>query len=77
MNEAGESETSGRAQQTSGLARYDRRIEELVEAFSDEVERVGGKALDELAAAAKSLAERLEAVADQARRKRESEKTGK
>lgn len=75
MSEPGESETS-QAEQASGLARYDARIEELVEAFSDQVERVGGKALDELAAAAKSFAERLEAVAEQARRKRETEKNG-
>ena len=73
MNDPGKAD---RAEQASGLARYDKRIEELVEAFSEQVERVGGKALDELAAAAKSLAERLEEVADRARRKRESEKNG-
>jgi hypothetical protein len=75
MNEPGNSETS-QGEQTSGLARYDKRIEELVEAFSDQVERVGGQALDELAAVAKSFAKRLEEVAEQARRKRETEKTG-
>jgi hypothetical protein len=75
MNEAGDSEAS-QGEQRSGRARYDKRIEELVEAFSDQVERVGGQALDELAAVAKSFAERLEGVAEQARRKREREKTG-
>jgi hypothetical protein len=74
MTDAGNSETN-RGEQASGLARYDKRMEELVEAFSDQVERVGGKALDELAAVAKSFAERLEEVAEQARRKREMEKT--
>jgi len=46
-----------------------------IKAFSDQVERVGGQALDELAAVAKSFSERLEGVAEQARRKREREKT--
>jgi hypothetical protein len=75
MSEPGDSETT-RAEQASGLARYDARIEELVEAFSDQVERLGGKALDELAEVAKNFAERLESVAEQARRKRETEKNG-
>ena len=75
MNDTPDNETT-RAEQESGLARYDKRIEELVQAFSDQVERVGGKALDELAAVAKSFAERLEGVAEQAHRKREKEKTG-
>jgi hypothetical protein len=75
MNEAGNSETS-RGEQATGLGRYDKRIEELVEAFSDQVKRAGGQALDELAAVAKSFAERLEGVAEEARRKRDREKTG-
>jgi hypothetical protein len=75
MTEADNSETN-QGDQGSGLGRYDKRLEELVEAFSDQVERLGGQALDELAAAAKSFAERLEGVAEQARRKRESEKDG-
>ena len=75
MNEADNGETR-RDEQVSSLARYDKRIEELVEAFSDQVERVGGKALDELAAVAKSFAERLEGVAERAREKREREKSG-
>ena len=75
MGETGNQETPQR-DQPSGLDRYDKRIEELVEAFSDQVERAGGKALDELAAVAKSLAKRLEDVAEQARRKREKENTG-
>jgi hypothetical protein len=57
----------------SGLGRYDERIEELVNAFSNQVERIGGKALDELAASATRLAQRLEGVAEQARLKRERE----
>jgi hypothetical protein len=62
--------------QPSRFGRYDERIEELVGAFSDQVERVGGKALDELAATAKRLAQRLEDVAEQARLKREKENAG-
>jgi hypothetical protein len=64
------------ADQPSRFSRYDERIEELVGAFSDQVERVGGKALDELAATAKRLAQRLEDVAEQARLKREKENAG-
>lgn len=75
MDETG-NDDSGRGERVSGLARYDKRIEELVRAFSDQVERVGGQALDELAAVAKGFAERLDEVAEQARRKREREKTG-
>ena len=62
-----------RADQPAGFDRYDKRIEELVEAFSDQVERAGGKALEEFAAIAKRLAVRLEDVAEQARRRREQE----
>ena len=75
MDEPGKSEPS-RGEEPSGLARYDKRLEELVEEFSDQVERAGGKALDELAALAKSFAKRLEEVADQARQKREREGSG-
>lgn len=75
MSEDANSETS-RAEEASGLARYDKRMEEWVEAFSDQVEHAGGRLLDELASVAKSLAERLEEVADRAREKRETEKTG-
>ena len=75
MGDTGNKETPS-GDQHSGVHRYDKRIEELVEAFSDQVERAGGKALDELAAVAKSLAKRLEDVAEQARRKREKENTG-
>lgn len=59
--------------QSSGVGRYDKRIEELVEGLATQVERAGGRALDELAAAAKSFAERLEQVAQKAREKREKE----
>jgi hypothetical protein len=75
MSEDANSDTS-RAEEASGLARYDKRMEEWVEAFSDQVEHAGGKLLDELASVAKSLADRLEEVADRAREKRETEKTG-
>ena len=61
------------ADKPSGLSRYDERIEELVDAFSNQVERIGGKALDELAASATRFALRLEGVAEQARSKRERE----
>jgi len=59
--------------QPSRFGQYDKRIEELVGAFSDQVERLGGKALDELAVTAKRFAQRLEDVAEQARLKREKE----